>query len=544
MSNLKLLLKYTLINSLGINKLKKKKDGTARTIGLGSLLLIVYLAILAIVTLYMFMFTSLYQLAEKTEEIYLFIFATTSIVCFFVTISKANVYIFRTKDFDFLMSLPIKPSIIIASKLLSLYLYNLIFVFTLIVGVDIAYTITAGFNAIIILLSLVAMLLIPLFPMAVSSFVAFLLGFIPLKQKSKNIIATILYVLLFVVFFVTYFLAMSDVEGDITVIYSSIGRYYFISNWFYSALVEGNMLNLLLFIAVSVGSSIIFIAIIASCFLKVNGMMNRSSSNTNYKLTNEKYNKSGAVKAIFVREIRSLLNYPAVLIQLATGRFREPMKRKRLILSIILTVMMSVMYSSQIAGAEAESIITTPNAFLVIIGISMIFSLTMVSTTSSSISLEGKSFWILKSAPVETKDVFKAKCLVNIIFTVPCAIIDIVIVEIMLKANIFLAILVLIMVISFVLFSTFLGLLLNVSNPKFDYDNPVKAVKQGKPVLIMMLIDFAVIFIGGGLMFLGIILGGVYVATIIGTLLGVGLMAISIHLLKTNGVKKYDAIAA
>ena len=534
MNNLKLLLKYTLINSLGINKLQKKKDGNARTIGLGSLLLVVYLAILAFITFYMFMFTSLYEMEGKTEEIYLFILAVTSIVCFFTTISKANVYIFRTKDFDFLMSLPIKPSTIIASKLLSLYLYNLFFVFSLIIGVDIAYTFIAGFNVVIILLSLVAIILIPLFPMAISSFIAFLLGFIPLSQKTKNIIATILYVLLFAVFFVAYFLAMSGVEGNITIIYSTIGRYYFLSNWFYSGMIEGNILNLLLFVGVSVASSIIFIAIISSCFLKVNGMMSRSQTNTNFKLTEEKYNRQGAVKTIFSREIRSLINYPAVLIQLATGP----------ILSVILTIMMSLTYFKEIVTSDTESIIKLPNAFLVIIGISIIFSLTMVATTSSSISLEGKSFWILKSAPVKTLDVFKAKCLVNIAFTIPCGIIDVILATVLLKADVLLAIVVLIMVILYVLFATFTGLLLNISSPKFDYDNPVKAVKQGKPVLIMMLIDIVVILVAGGSMLLGAIIGGAYLASILGTLLGAVLMAISIYLLTTLGVRKYDAISA
>ena len=69
MNSFKLLLKTTLINNLGINKLQKKKNSGARLIGAGAIASIIYFAILAFITLYMFLFTMLFQQVGNTEEI-------------------------------------------------------------------------------------------------------------------------------------------------------------------------------------------------------------------------------------------------------------------------------------------------------------------------------------------------------------------------------------------------------------------------------------------------------------------------------------------
>ena len=284
MNSFKSLLKYTLINNLGLNKLKKKRNGNIRSIGVGAMAAIIYVAIMALVVYYMQLFILIFSESTKVEEIYLFVFGACGIACFITTITKANAYIFRTKDYDFLMSLPIKHSVIIATKLISLYLYNLLIVFSLIVGLDIAYAIAIKFDVIYLLYSLLGIIIIPLFPIAISSFIAFLLGFIPLRQKVKNIISIIIYVLLFSGFALVYFIGVAKSGNNVAAIYASIGSYYFVGNWLFEAMTSNNIVSLLLFLAVSIGSFILFIIIVSRFFLKINGVMNHEKKNTNYKL--------------------------------------------------------------------------------------------------------------------------------------------------------------------------------------------------------------------------------------------------------------------
>ena len=534
MNNLKTLLKYTLINSLGINKLTKKKNGESRGIGLGLAASLIYLLIFAFVTLYMFIFVMMYKELGDAKSIYLLIITVSSLICFITTISKANTYIFRTKDYDFLMSLPIKSSTIIVTKLLSLYLYNLLFVVTLFLSVDIAYIIGAGFDAGLILLSIPAMLIIPFFPMTVSSFIAFLLGFIPLKQKTKNLLSMLLYIIMFGGFMAIYFYGMSSNQGNAVAVYDVLGEYYFLGKWLFDGMANLNVVHLLLFLGISVGSFLIFVIIVGRFFLAINGMMSGNRVKSNYKLQNEKYEKKGEVKTIFQKEVRSLLNYPQVLIQIASGP----------IMSIVMAVMMPIVILQNSDISFGELGLDDGNLLMLIVGAFMIFTLTLVSSTASSISLEGKSFWIIKCSPVKTTNIFWGKCLVNIILTIPIAIIDIIIIEIFFKANIIITILVFIMIVGYVLFTTFMGLVFNLLAPKFDYDNPVKAVKQGKPVLYTMLMDFGIIIVTGILLVVANMFGGIYASAIAGAVLGIVFCIISYFILFKKGPQLYDKISA
>ena len=534
MNNLKTLLKYTLINSLGINKLTKKRNGESRGIGLGLAALLIYLLIFAFVTLYMFMFIVMYKELGNVKNIYLLIITISSVICFITTISKANAYIFRTKDYDFLMSLPIKPSVIITTKLLSLYLYNLLFVVTLVISCDIAYIIGVGFDAGLILLSIPAILVIPFFPMTVSSFISFLLGFIPLKQKTKNLLSMLLYIIMFAGFMAIYFYGMYSNNGNAISVYDTLGDYYFMGKWLFNGMANLSIVHLLLFYGISIASFLVFVLIIGRFFLAINGMMSRNRTKSNYKLQNEKYERKGEVKTIFQKEVRSLLNYPQVLIQIASGP----------IMSIVMAIMMPILILKNDAGEIGGIDFENGNVLMLIIGAFLLFALTLVSSTSSSISLEGKSFWIIKSSPVKTTNIFWGKCLVNILFTIPVALINIIILEIFFKASIIVAILVFIMTAGFILFTTFMGLLFNLLAPKFDYDNPVKAVKQGKPVLYTMLVDFGVIIVTAILLILANMVGGIYASVATGALLGIILCVISYFILFKKGITLYDKLAA
>ena len=125
MNNFFTLLKYSLLDSFKLNKLKKKKSG----IKLEYVVALVYLLIFTFVTLYMYIFVDMFNSANAPDFIFLFAIVLSAFLTFLSTITKANVYIFKTKDYENLMSLPIKPSVIVAVKIMNLYLLNFIFVF-------------------------------------------------------------------------------------------------------------------------------------------------------------------------------------------------------------------------------------------------------------------------------------------------------------------------------------------------------------------------------------------------------------------------------
>ena len=127
MNNFFTLLKYSLLDSFKLNKLKKKNS----KIRLEFLVALIYTLILAFVTLYMVAYIKLFKEIGNAEFIFLFAIIISSIITIVSTITKANVYIFRSKDYETLISLPIKPSVIVATKIVNLYILNFLFVFTI-----------------------------------------------------------------------------------------------------------------------------------------------------------------------------------------------------------------------------------------------------------------------------------------------------------------------------------------------------------------------------------------------------------------------------
>ena len=99
MNNFFTLLKYSFIESFKLNKLKKKQKG----LKLEYLVALIYLLIFAFVTLYMYIFMDMFNMAGAPEFIFLFAIVISSFITLISTITKANVYIFKTKDYELLM---------------------------------------------------------------------------------------------------------------------------------------------------------------------------------------------------------------------------------------------------------------------------------------------------------------------------------------------------------------------------------------------------------------------------------------------------------
>ena len=169
--------------------------------------------------------------------------------------------------------------------------------------------------------------------------------------------------------------------------------------------------------------------------------------------------------------------------------------------------------------------------------------MTMVSTTASSISLEGKSFWILKSAPVQTKSVFLAKIALNLLITVPFIFIDIIVAGVIIQADILIILLAILPPLVASMAFIVLGLFLNIMFPKFDYDNPIRVIKQGLPVGLNVGLSFVIIII---IFIAHIIFSSISVALALAvdTVLAGVMLLVTILLLSKIGVKKYEKINA
>ena len=158
--------------------------------------------------------------------------------------------------------------------------------------------------------------------------------------------------------------------------------------------------------------------------------------------------------------------------------------------SLTGSLLIVVMSFSIIFTGGVDSIISEvgPTVVMAIILALILFMGGMTATTTSTISLEGKSLWILKSLPVSETKIFWSKILVDASFTFIAALIVTIIGAILVNAPILITILIIVASLIYALFKAILGLLINLKFYRLDWDLPVKVIKQGLSVFVMMVV--------------------------------------------------------
>ena len=143
MNKLLSLLKVQFLSLFGINKIAHKKKGKAGGYAgfLGTALLLCALVV-GIAYLYAKMFAETYLVLGKQKEFLPSIFALIAIACLVFSFYTSSSNLYAGKDFDLLGAMPIKTHIVVLSKLVFMYLADLIFaILILIPSVVVQFTI-------------------------------------------------------------------------------------------------------------------------------------------------------------------------------------------------------------------------------------------------------------------------------------------------------------------------------------------------------------------------------------------------------------------
>ena len=181
-------------------------------------------------------------------------------------------------------------------------------------------------------------------------------------------------------------------------------------------------------------------------------------------------------KALVIREIKHFTSNAMVMLNGAMG-----------IILCIIAAGAVLIYQDEIqmiASIPQIQEYMTPVLCLMVIAVS---SLNMIS--ASSISLEGDRFWIIKSLPITTQDILNSKLAMHAFLCIPGGLILSVALIYVTGIGMIDSLLVLVVPILFTLLIDFLGLLLNLWKPKFDWVNETVCVKQSLPVVLTMFIS-------------------------------------------------------
>ena len=511
-NRLSILIKSSLMSNYSfINKINKKHKKILPIIIIGTIIII------ALITLYFISFAKLFKEANKTETIIYMSISISSILIFFTNLMKANSYIFRCKDYDLLTSMPVSTKEIVISKLIVLYITSFLFSFGLNLSSYISYAFIQEFKIINLVMTVALSIIIPLIPIAISSLIAFIIGYLRISKKTKNIIITIIYFLISLIMIMSYINIIRYDENNLFAQVSEL-RKYFLTMWPFTSLIykgfyNNDVFSLILYSLGSVIIILIYIIIISKCFVRFNSYERINQKKKDKQIT---FNNKKIFTSLLYKELKMYTSIPTFVINTMIG----PM------ISIICIVIMCnfIVRNNYTFGFEKLDkllidLSISPKEFVVgllLIGVNMVLTISQIS--SCSISLEGKSLSITKSLPITKKEIFCSKIVFNYIFFGFFSLISGVILIIIIKPIYYVCLIIVLICSINPLSFSIIGLICNLYLPKLNYTNPIQVVKEGLSVLSNMLIS----------LFMNIFYLGVFIAITIITNVIIGLICLCI----------------
>lgn len=515
---IRLLLRLKFCNLLGINEAKKGKHKKASTVATTVAMII----LCGILCLYVGAMSYLLCVMGLSDAVPAFLCVLTSLVVFFFTLFKAGGELFDLRSYEMLAPFPLRQRSIVASKLLGLFITDAALSLLVFISGSVGYIIFESPDFAFYPLMFVGAVFTPLLPICIASILGAGVYAITSKLKNAKIISSMVIMLLTLAASILPSMLMGEMSDEemmnaISSVASAIGGVYPPALWLSDGVMGTNYLNFGLFILVSVAVAVIFVCIFAKVYLKVCTAL-ASTASGNKKVEIDKIKQASPLGALYKKEIKKLFSSTIYMTNTLSGN----------LMAIIFAIVLAFANDVEFIGLEV-------NIFGVILPIAFGMIANLSPTTTCSLSLEGKSWGLTKSLPVNPKVLFHAKMLVNLTFALPTALISsvaIVFSPIAQGAEVWF---ILLAPFAFAVFMTLVGMMMNICAPSFNWTMEAQAVKQGKALLLAMLIDFATGLVS---IVLAVALG--LIGMILSLAIMVGLSVLLYKLIATTDLRKID----
>jgi ABC-2 type transport system permease protein len=469
------LLKTDCCNILGLNTLRYSKDSKAKRRSIT--LMIAYAAVLIMLVAYPLLLANGLRAMNVHDLIPEYFLCITSLIIFFFSFFQAGGYLFQTKNFDMIVSLPLKPGVILFSRFLRLYLGYFGMTVLVMVPSSILYGRWTAKGGSYYAMLFISCILIPLIPMALASLFGSLIHAWTVRLKHRTLFSTVANLLLMVVIlgmswgpsFFANRISLDQVMNFSDTMSQQILRYYPPAALFNSALVNGNAVSYLLFAVLSILLFLLFFAVASWKYMYICQNMQVHEASGNYKFKGLKTNSIG--KALYLKELKYYFSCPIYIMNTIVGY----------LFIIVATVVVLIM-------GDPSRAMELPFSILDYVPFVMVFLCCMSSTTASSISLEGAHWWLPLSLPVSTRDIMKSKLLVNMTLAVPTIVLCNIALQIRFGFVWYEFLLNMIIPVVCCFYISVLGLVMNCRYPLFEWKSEVVPVKQGGATMLTMLI--------------------------------------------------------
>ncbi len=384
--------------------------------------------------------------------------------------------VYRAKDNEFLLSLPIRPSLILSTRIMICYAMDfvinaLVVVITIFVYAS-SYPLTAG----MIIGGIVNIIFFPLIGLVLSLILGWLIAVATAKvPPEKKSYVSLAFVLLFLVVYIVLYSKMMDIMDLILNAGNSVAG--FLETWVKPVFwmgkgAMGDAASILLLTLLSLALFAIVYMILSTSFIKV---VTTQKGNKRVKYREEQLKTTNQSGALLGRELLRFRRNATIMVNYGVS-----------LLFLVILGIGAVVFKGKIN--ELTSQFTDMNDVLMMVGTAgVLYIILMAPITASAISLEADTLWILKSLPITTWNVLSAKLKEHVYLVGAAGIIAMAGLIIVFEPSVLMAIVAIFTVAAFICFLATWGLRLNIRKPSFNWNNEAAAVKRSASVTVAML---------------------------------------------------------
>ena len=401
--------------------------------------------------------------------------------------SVFNTYasLYRAKDNDLLLSMPIPPRVILMTRLSGVYAVGLMYELIVMIPTLIVYYLNARLNALGVVFSLLTPFVLSVLVLTLSCVLGWVVALISGRLRHKSLITVVLSLAFLATYYYFYAQAYSMLQaillnpaqlGD--AIRGALFPFYHMG-----LAADGNALSMLIFTGTMAALFAAVYLVLSRSFIRL-ATTNRGEAKAKYT---EKALKVGSVDGALLRkELRRFLGSATYMLNCGLG------------LVLMLAAAVALLIKGD-AVAEFMAMFDESAQLLPLLTAAVICMLTtMTDITAPSVSLEGKSLWLAQSLPVAPWRSLRAKIWLHLLLTLPPAMVLVVCACASLKLTPVYGALTAVVTALFVLLTALAGLALNLKMPNLKWTDETVPVKQGMSVMLTLFGGWAVVVALGG----------------------------------------------
>ncbi len=404
--------------------------------------------------------------------------------------SVFNTYagLYLSKDNDLLLSMPIPAKYIVVSRLLGVYLMGLIYSASVTVPAVIVYWITVKPDFAVVICGILFVFLVSVFVLILSCLLGWVVAKISLKLKNKSFITVLISLVFIGAYYFFYFKAQSMIQDLLlnAALYGEKIRGAAYGLYLFGQSGTGDWIATLICAGVILALFAVMWIVLERSFLSV-ATSTGVSARAEYR--EKKTKRTSPDAALLRREFARFTSSPNYMLNCGLGVLMLPLGGVALLIK----------GRTIVQGLESFGLESGVSLVLLCAACCMIS--TMIDTAAPSVSLEGKNLWVVRSMPVSSWQVLRAKLRVNLLLAgVPmlfCAVCASLILNCSAAEKVlFVAVCMLGMT-----FLALWGLFLGVSLPNLEWTNEIYPIKQGGAVTFALFGGWGYALLVGGLYF-------------------------------------------